>query len=104
MTRIGHGGDGSGSRFLDLAPAAREVRVTIGQAPQTMQMIGQHHDRLDGKGLVPVNPNESLAQGRDVSYLGEPWLSFMGDNGEKISATRHEDTAVLAHGKQAQVP
>ena len=84
---------------LDQPPARREIMIARRQLPDRMQMIGQHNNGVDRKGMVFAGHGDRLAQACDmVDEQGFPSLQQV-DRKEPASA-RNERATIVWHGTQ----
>jgi len=60
------GGDAARKMPLDQAPAKRIIGILRWQRPNTMQMIGQHHDGVEPERMSGLDALEGFAQAIDM--------------------------------------
>lgn len=60
---------------LDQPPPHRIVRVALGQGPDRMQMVRQHHPGIDLDGPFGARPPNRVSQGADMSTKSQDLLS-----------------------------
>jgi len=85
--------DTGGEFAFDDHPSGGEIRIPLRQAPDGVQMIGQHHNGIDGKGLSRHAEPECVPQSLDM--IDQQGLSPFGDDREKIPRTGLIETSIV---------
>ena len=81
---------------LDQTPSKREIRVTLGQRENSMQMIGQYHQGIDAEWLAAFGPADGGLKFTRVR--GEQRCAPLKQvDGEKIRSARNENSAIVRH-------
>jgi hypothetical protein len=94
------GRDLAGKTRLDQAPASREIVIIRRQTPQTVQMIRQHDNGLDGNRMIGERLPKRGPQGRDITDQQIVTLPLGQRQGEEIGAAGDFDALVGSHGVQ----
>ena len=81
---------------LDQSPACREIRIAGRQTPDRMQVIGQHHDCVDGECMTLACRGNGCAQGLDL--IDEQGLATVQQvDGEEPASAGNERATVAQH-------
>ena len=64
-------GKSGGEQAFDAVPAARVVRIPLRQRPYCMEMIGQHHDRVNREWVMRHHSAKSPAQQSNRRRFGQ---------------------------------
>lgn len=82
---------------LDGPPARRKIGVALGQCPETMPVLGQHHPGVDAKGGPGARLADRVPQGVDVAdqQIGTP---IAQSHGKEEGSSRDPVAAIIRHG------
>ena len=84
---------------LDQSPACREIRIAGRQTPDRMQVIGQHHDCVDGECMTLACRGNGCAQGLDL--IDEQGLATVQQvDGEEPASAGNERATIIRHEVQ----
>lgn len=78
---------------LDQRPAAGIIHIPVGQGPQGVEVVGQDHDGIDGKGVTfPHTAHHSAQNVHVFNQQATPPIDQI--DREEIGGTRHMGTTV----------
>ena len=77
------------------SPPGRIVLISRRESPDTVEVVGQHHHRVDRKRALGIDVAKSLPHEINGLLIAEQPLSQRGDDGEKVSAARYERSSIL---------
>ena len=81
--------------MFDCAPPPGEILVSLGQSPNTVQVVGENDDGFDIKRSSCPGPGKGLAQQADIANIVKQRPALIGDNGEEIAAAGDAGTSVI---------
>ena len=82
---------------LYLPPPHREIGIVFRQGPNTMEMIGQQHKSIYGKGVASDNMLKGFPDQLDLRFVTQKPLSPVGHDGKEKSCSFCPRSPVL-HG------
>ena len=81
---------------LDQPPARREIRIVGRQTPDRMQVIGQHHECVDGEWMTLASRGNGCAQGFDL--IDEQGLATIQQiDREEPASAGNERATIIGH-------
>ena len=87
----------TGEATLDQPPAKGEPRIARRQCPDAMQVIRQHHDGLDCKGVPLINFPKRRAQRIQGSCFSQNPATGIGHYREEKRRPGHDESSILRH-------
>jgi len=103
MMVIPQKGTAYGNIPFDHAPACAKGRIARRQGPDAVQMIGQQHPAVNGKGMGAPHPADGLAQGGTDWCVTQKTMPLVSHQGKEIGAPRRSRPSVVRHN-QATCP
>ena len=76
-------------------PPGRIVLISRRESPDTVEVVGQHHHRVDRKRTLGINVAKSLPHEINGHLIAEQPPSQRGDDSDKVSTARHECSSIL---------
>lgn len=87
-----------GEQGFDQAPAGGIIAVTLGQCPDTMEMIWHEYKGVYLEGIELQDTSESISEYFDILRITEDLSFSVCDQREEIGATLDADSSVF-HGR-----
>jgi hypothetical protein len=90
--------DATREECLDQAPPRRVVRISWRQSPDSMQMVRQHDDRIEHKGMAHPYIAKCFPQ-QSHSLRKEPRAAVIQVNREEEASAGNEIAPIIRHGR-----
>ena len=84
--------------FFDVSPSGGVIRISFGECPDTVQVVGHQDEGVHGEGAFFFHTTEGPAQGVDVEVVRQERLAAVGYHGEEVGAAGDVRASVGGQG------